>query len=372
MAGPGVIPRWIRPAPPGEADRIVGLWLLACALLVGLMVVVGGLTRLTNSGLSMVEWKPLTGFIPPLSEADWRVLFEKYKAFPEYQRVNATMDLAGFQGIFWLEFLHRLLGRAIGLAFLLPLLVFLARRRIPLGAAPRYLALFALGGLQGLLGWYMVKSGLVGRPDVSHFRLAAHMGLAVAILGALLVHALAHLSPRAPHARTRRPPGLPAALALTGATLVLGAFVAGTDAGLMYNTFPLMGGQWIPDGIATLAPWWMNPLENIITIQFQHRWMAVLTVAVVCAAGLRAMAATPAARLPARLMVAAALAQATLGVSTLVLSVPLPLASAHQTGAVVLIALILWTIWESHRPPLRSGGLEISHPHRTTYGQRPI
>jgi cytochrome c oxidase assembly protein subunit 15 len=316
------------------------------------MVIIGGLTRLTDSGLSMVEWKPLTGFIPPLGEAKWMDLFEKYKQFPEYQRVNGGMDLEGFKGIFWLEFIHRVLGRVIGLTFALPLLAFLITRRIPLISAPRYGVLFLLGGLQGLLGWYMVKSGLVSRPDVSHLRLAAHMGLAVVILGALFTHALAHVSPRASFTKRRPLGGLPLALALIGVTLTLGAFVAGTDAGLMYNTFPLMNGQWIPDGILTLDPWWMNAVENIITIQFLHRWMAIVTVTVVVAVGLGLLRdGPPEAQIPARLMIAAVLIQATLGMATLVLAVPVPLASAHQTGAIVLVTLTLWTAWESHRPP---------------------
>ncbi|MCF8480569.1 MAG: COX15/CtaA family protein [Rhodospirillum sp.] len=372
MSGPGLLRRWFSPAPPEEAERAVGLWLLLCAGLVGLMVIIGGLTRLTDSGLSMVEWKPLTGFIPPLGETQWSDLFEKYKQFPEYQRVNGGMDLEGFKGIFWLEFIHRVLGRLIGLTFALPFLAFLITRRIPPRSAPRYGFLFILGGLQGLLGWYMVKSGLISHPDVSHLRLAAHMGLAVVILGALLTHALAHLSPRAPFTHRHPLKGLLLALALIGTTLTLGAFVAGTNAGQMYNTFPLMNGQWIPDGILTLDPWWLNAFENIITIQFLHRWIALLTVAVVIAVGLRVLRdGPPGAHLPARLMIAAVLVQATLGLATLLLVVPLALASAHQTGAIVLVTLTLWATWESHRPPARPRK-QTQPPIQMEYGKRPI
>ncbi len=344
------LPVWLRPAPQTEAHRAVGLWLLACAGLVLAMIVVGGLTRLTNSGLSMVEWKPLTGLLPPLSEAAWQDLFAKYQQYPEFQRINTHMTLADFQGIFWLEFIHRVLGRVVGLAFALPLVAFLVLRVIPWRAAPRYLLLFALGGLQGLLGWWMVRSGLVGRPDVSHFRLAAHLGLAFLIMGVLVTHALAHLDPRAPQTdRTvtgirRR---LLLALSLVSITVIFGAFVAGTDAGLMYNTFPAMNGQMIPDGVLEIDPWWLNPLENIITIQFLHRWLAIatlITVLVAVAAVHRAADALPHAIVPARLMAGVVVAQVCLGIATLLLHVPVALASLHQTGAALLFGATIWTL----------------------------
>ncbi|KAA5606324.1 heme A synthase [Roseospira marina] len=310
------------------------------------MVVVGGLTRLTESGLSIVEWRPFTGVVPPLTEAAWQVLFDAYKQYPEFQRVNPDMTLAGFQGIFWLEFVHRLLGRLIGLAFLLPLLWFWIRGAIPRGYHARLVGLFVLGGLQGVLGWVMVQSGLVDRPDVSPIRLAAHLGLAVVIYAAMLWVALDLL--RGPPALalaeriwTRRLGGL--ALALAGATLIAGALVAGYKAGLSFNTFPRMAGQWVPFGVLHLEPWWRNPFENIITIQFQHRVLALVTLLAVLAFAVAAWRApvSSGTRWAVRLLPVMILAQVGLGIATLLLYVPTPLASAHQAGALALVTLLV-------------------------------
>nr|WP_281392956.1 COX15/CtaA family protein [Roseospira goensis] len=330
------------------------MWLLACAALVALMVGLGGLTRLTESGLSIVDWRPITGILPPLGEADWQALFARYQQSPEFRLVNTDMTLDGFKGIFWLEYLHRLLGRLIGLAFLGPLVWFWVRGAIPAGYHGRLVALFGLGGLQGVLGWLMVQSGLVDRPDVSHLRLAAHLGLAVVIYGALLWVALdlwrgpppaTHPPGRAPAiTATRRLARL--ALALTAVTVLAGALVAGLKAGLSFNTFPRMAGQWVPDGLGHLAPWWRNPIDNVITVQWQHRLLALLTLAAVLAtawAGRRVPAAG-ADRWPLRLLTPAALLQVGLGIATLLLLVPIPLAVAHQAGALVLVTLLVWTL----------------------------
>lgn len=317
--------------------KAVGTWLMVCCALVAAMVVVGGLTRLTHSGLSMVEWKPFTGFLPPMDDAAWQALFDKYKQFPEFRLINKDMTLDGFKGIFWLEFLHRVLGRVIGLVFLLPLLWFLVRRQLSKPLAARLVGYFVLGGLQGVLGWVMVRSGLVDRPDVSHYRLAAHLGLALVIFALMFREALRLLDPHP----VRTVPGLRRAtawlLGLIAVTVIAGAFVAGLEAGLSYNTFPLMNGQLIPDGLAVFDPWWLNPLENTVTVQFQHRMLALLTTvaAVACAWWGREFWAFRAVGL-------VALLQATLGVLTLLHEVPVGLASAHQAGAVVLLAAALW------------------------------
>ncbi|MQX35020.1 COX15/CtaA family protein [Roseospira navarrensis] len=336
----------------GPRPRAVGLWLLGCAGLVGGMVLLGGLTRLTESGLSIVDWRPVTGLLPPLTEAEWQARFLAYQDSPQFRQVNSAMTLDGFKGIFWLEYLHRLLGRLIGLAFLLPLVWFWVRGTIPKGYHAKLVGLFVLGGLQGLMGWLMVQSGLVDRPHVSHLRLAAHMGLAVVILAALLWVALDLLrgppeSTEAAHpslAGTRRLARL--ALALTGVTILAGALVAGLDAGLSFNTFPLMAGQWIPDGLGHLEPWWRNALDNVIAVQWQHRWLAIVTVALVLGVAWQGLR-TPlqgADRWPFRLLPVAALGQAALGVSTLLLAVPIPLAVAHQGGALAITTLLVWAL----------------------------
>jgi len=328
----------------GNRDRAIAAWLLACCALVVLMIVVGGITRLTHSGLSIVEWQPLLGAIPPLSEADWVVLFDKYKLTPEYQKVNAGMPLEGFKAIFWWEYLHRLLGRGIGVAFLLPYLWFLFRRAIHGALAWKLAGIFVLGGLQGAMGWYMVKSGLVDDPRVSHFRLTAHLGLAFVILGAMLWVAMGLLSPAAaqpdPSLRGRRVlswhvVGFVALMVLTG------GLVAGLRAGHAYNTFPLMDGQVIPPGILQLDPWWKNFFWNVATVQFDHRlfaWALAFTVPLLwwkC----RAIAE---ARLSTTVLLGVLALQIVLGISTLLLSVPVALGVAHQGVAALVLCAALW------------------------------
>ena len=336
-------------------DRAVALWLLAVAAMVFVMVVIGGLTRLTHSGLSIVEWRPLTGWLPPLSEAEWRRIFEEYRRFPEYQQLNAGMSLDAFKGIFWLEFVHRLWGRLIGLAFAVPLAVFLARGWIDRRLIPKLLAMFVLGGLQGVLGWYMVKSGLVDRPDVSPYRLTAHLGAALLIYAYMLWVAFGLLAPHPSPAPRRLALAAAGLTALVAVTAVSGGFVAGLDAGFAYNTFPLMDGQLIPDHLFGLTPVYLSFFEDVTTVQFTHRWLALTTAALIAAFWVAARHAGLAARarLATHVLAAATAGQVTLGIATLLLVVPVPLAAAHQAGAVVLLTAALWVAFELRLPLLK-------------------
>ncbi len=308
------------------------------------MVVLGGVTRLTGSGLSMTDWKPIMGILPPLSDADWQARFELYQQTPEFRKINAHMNVEAFKGIFWLEYLHRLLGRTIGIAFFVPFMVFLARGDIALRRSGKYWLMFILGGLQGLMGWYMVKSGLVDVPHVSQYRLTAHLSLAFLVFGYMLWVALSHVYPGG--IRDRHPWfGRTAALtALICVTIMSGGFVAGLDAGLVYNTFPTMGGQWLPAGLLALDPYWRNAFDNLTTVQFDHRVLALTTLASVLAFWLlRARARFSARSLAAtHVLLGIVLMQVTLGVSTLLLRVPLALAAAHQAVAMLLFASALY------------------------------
>ena len=391
----------VRRVPP----RAVGWWLIACAALVFAMVVLGGLTRLTGPGLSMVRWHPVSGVLPPVGEEAWRREFDAYRASPEYRLVNRGMSLARFKRIFWMEYAHRMLGRGVGIAFLIPFLAFLAMRAIPGAMVPRLAGVFVLGAAQGVLGWYMVRSGLVDEPRVSQYRLAAHLSLAVLIHVWLLVLGLRVLDAGAAERRNgvvdagipercggagddrvpgrcgggdpgaRGPgdhvlaagvPGRRGDADASGApgrrgdagtarwlvlaagvtvfvTLVAGAFVAGLKAGHVYPTFPKMGGFWAPPGMFEASPWWRNLFENPVTAQFAHRALALAS----CLAVLAAWSASLVAGVPrqarpwAHASLLAVAVQAALGVSTLLLHVPVPLAAGHQAGAVVLLACLV-------------------------------
>lgn len=327
--------------PATAAHRQIAVWLLVVAGLVFAMVVLGGVTRLTNSGLSMVEWRPVTGWIPPLSEADWQAEFQKYQQFPEYQKLNRGMTLAGFKQIFWLEFWHRVLGRLLGFAFAVPFLVFLVRRAIDRSILPRLLLIFALGASQGVLGWLMVASGLVDHPDVSHYRLTAHFGLAVIIFGTILWTAWGLWSPRA-QSPLRHPLGgfAHGVLVLLFLQLLSGGLVAGLDAGFAYNTWPLMGDSFVPEGLGRLEPWWLNVLENVTTVQFQHRMGAYLVTLLIALLWWRANAAGLGA--PAHALAAALLLQMILGILTVVMIVPVSIGVMHQAGGLVLFTATLW------------------------------
>ena len=340
-------------ARPFQHDRVIGLWLALCCLTIFAMVVLGGVTRLTGSGLSMVEWQPILGVLPPLSEAEWQETFAKYREYPEYKLKNLGMDLAGFKDIFWLEYFHRLLGRGIGLLFGLPFLYFLMRRRVDAALTPSLVGLFVLGGLQGLMGWYMVKSGMVDDPHVSQYRLTAHLLLAIFIYAWMfwLVMDLLRGRDRVRVDNAWASGGY-VLIGLVLLTIASGGFVAGLRAGFTFNTFPLMNGQWVPDGILLLEPAWLNLFENIITVQFNHRVLAMLI------AGLTVlfwwMARRRTGSVPVRraldLLLAAVVLQIALGISTLLLVVPIPLAAAHQAGAVLLLTAVLNATHQLRRP----------------------
>lgn len=340
-------------------NRAVVIWLLICCALIYAMIVLGGVTRLTGSGLSMVDWDPIMGTIPPLSERDWQSVFAQYKQFPEYQKVNRGMSLAEFKGIFYFEYAHRVLGRLIGLAFLAPLLVFIALGHIKRAMIPRFVIMFILGGLQGLMGWFMVKSGLVDRPSVSQYRLTAHLLLALFIYGFILWSALCMWRGTARRASNQlgyRFGWLVVALLLV--MIASGGFVAGTRAGFVYNTFPLMAGAWVPEGLWSLAPWWRNLFENVVTIQFTHRVLAVLVAVVVvayCWGAVRGSSRDPGVRTTAWLTLAALGLQITLGITTLVYQVPVILGASHQAGAVALFTVLMlhlhWRKFESNPVP---------------------
>jgi cytochrome c oxidase assembly protein subunit 15 len=332
------------------SDRIVQFWLVAVALLVLCMIAVGGATRLTDSGLSITEWQPILGAIPPMNEAHWLEAFEKYRQIPEYHLVNKGMSLEEFKFIYWWEWGHRFLGRIIGLAFAIPLIFFAMRGMLRPGALAKYLGVLALGGLQGGIGWYMVSSGLADRVDVSHYRLALHLSVAFLILGVLVWLAMDLREERA-----RPSIGLPAGaapLALAIVVLVfgqvaLGAFVAGLKAGLVYNTWPLMNGMVIPDDLFQFTPWAQNFVENPTTVQFNHRLVAYVVVALGLWHGIAVArsATSEEIRVSAMLVAAALLAQMALGIITLLHAVPIGLGIAHQGFAAIVLALAVRHLW---------------------------
>ncbi|MDW8445382.1 MAG: COX15/CtaA family protein [Acetobacteraceae bacterium] len=324
-----------------SSDRAVGLWLLAVAAMVLVMVALGGATRLTGSGLSIMEWRPLTGWLPPLSEAEWQRLFDLYRTIPQYRLVNQGFGLEGFKRIFWLEYFHRVWGQLIGVVFAGGLIWLWASRRIRRGLMPRLLLLFALGGLQGFLGWFMVASGFFEhRTAVSPYRLVLHLGMAFLIFSLLLATALALLRPapaEAADAWLRR--GTVAVGVVAILTMVAGGFVAGTRAGFVYNTFPLMDGRLVPAGYGDLSPWVLNLTENLAAVQFNHRLLATLALAGALALGWRALRAPPSAGRGAVLLFAAlVVAQYALGVATLLWVVPVGLGTLHQTMALLVLA----------------------------------
>ncbi len=338
-------------APRTDSAPAIAYWLFACAAMVFAMAVIGAITRLTGSGLSMVEWRPLIGALPPLSEAEWQRVFDLYRETPEYQKVNAGMGLEAFKQIFFWEWFHRLWGRSIGLVFALPFAWFWLTGRIARPLLPRLVGLLILGGLQGVLGWFMVKSGLVDRPSVSHYRLAAHLGLAVLIYALLMWQAWALLSDTAATASAALRRHIVAATALVAVTMLWGAFVAGLDAGLAYNTFPLMDGRLLPPEAWNLVPLWLNPLDNTALVQFIHRWLAIGTAIAVLTLWLRARTASSPLRLATAMAAIVAVLQVLLGIATLLAEVPVALGAAHQAGALVLLTALLWCVYVTRRNP---------------------
>jgi heme a synthase len=332
----GAAPTGFEPA----AARALRAWLWVVALFVLAIVVVGGATRLTESGLSITEWNPVLGVIPPLSEAEWLVEFEKYRQIPEYQQINRGMSLDAFKTIYWWEWTHRLLGRLVGFVFAVPFVIFAVRGWISRSMMPRLGLLFVLGGLQGVVGWWMVASGLTERTDVSQYRLATHLTLACIILAATVWIAEGF---RPHRLRFSEATGLRfAALLIVALTLLqifLGGLVAGLNAGLVYNTWPLMDGDFVPAGLLAQAPWWINFFENHTTVQFVHRIgaYALLAAAAYNLVAVHRRALEPATIRRSRLLLALVVLQAGIGIATLLLVVPMSLALAHQTLAAVLL-----------------------------------
>jgi len=310
------------------------------------MVVLGGVTRLTGSGLSMVDWKPVTGVLPPLTEAEWLKTFEMYQQSPEFQKVNSHMDVEAFKGIFWLEFLHRLLGRLIGVVFFVPFLVFAAKGYIGKHEWPKYSLMFVLGGMQGLIGWYMVKSGLVDNPHVSQYRLTAHLIAAFLIYAYMFWVALSLLFPPRSADRHAWYGKTLALTALITVTIISGGFVAGLKAGKIYNTFPKMGEYWIPPDFLALEPAWRNFFDNMATVQFDHRILAITTFALIVAywANLRKSELPARVRRGVNALLHTAVLQVALGISTLLLVVPVLLAATHQAVAMLLFTIALYLV----------------------------
>jgi len=326
-------------------NKAIATWLLICCGMVFAMIVLGGVTRLTGSGLSMAEWRPIMGVVPPLTDAEWQRVFEIYQQTPEFQKVNSHFDVDDFKGIFWLEYLHRLLGRLLGFVFALPLVYFVVRKYISLRELPWYLLMLALGGAQGLIGKIMVASGQVDAPHVSHYRLTAHLGAALLVYAMMLWRSLSLLHPadenRARHSRYRKT--LPLTTLIT-ITVLSGGFVAGLKAGLVYPTFPMMGQYWFPPELFSLEPWWRNFLDNRTTVQFDHRLLAIATFVLIVVYWFRARQIDlPArARRSTNALLHTAVLQVILGISTLLLAVPVWLAASHQAVAVLLFTVALY------------------------------
>jgi cytochrome c oxidase assembly protein subunit 15 len=329
-------------------DRAISHWLLVCLFLIFFMVVLGGVTRLTGSGLSMVNWHPIHGTIPPLTSAQWDEEFSFYQQSPEFKKINHAMNVDDFKSIFLFEYSHRLLGRVIGLVFFVPFVYFWWRKKIKPGLTPKLLTMFVLGGFQGLLGWYMVKSGLVNNPHVSQYRLTAHLVSAILIYGFILWTWLNLRCPK--NLQRSQDPQLNrwcqlsfALLCLVLLTIVSGGFVAGLKAGQIFNTFPLMGGQWIPEGVLALSPWYMNPFENKVTVQFVHRVLAIGTAVLLLLWYIKGRSQFEGQLLTRSfkwigMMV---IIQVSLGLSTLLFHVPVPIAAMHQAGALLLFSAML-------------------------------
>ncbi len=333
-----------------SADRQIAIWLFTVAGFVMLMVLIGGLTRLTDSGLSITEWAPIRGALPPFTHADWLVEFEKYKQIPEYQLVNLGMSLAEFKFIYWWEWGHRFLGRIVGLVFFIPFVVFLLQKKITRAQLLPLLGLFALGGLQGFMGWYMVASGLTERVDVSQYRLAMHLGLALIIFACSLWLALSYWRGNAGQGSFARHSKWAAFIVF--AVLMqslMGALVAGIDAGKTYTDWPLMDGDFIPSGLFAQQPFWLNFFENHLTVQFDHRMIAYALSGLIGWHIYRVLRAKPdeikgdaaalSAKLSAKWLGGALALQIVLGISALMLAVPIWLGAAHQLGAVALLAI---------------------------------
>ncbi|MBS0473150.1 MAG: COX15/CtaA family protein [Proteobacteria bacterium] len=330
-----------------RSRRAVAIWLFAVAAIILGMIVVGGLTRLTGSGLSITQWDPIMGAIPPLNDAKWQDAFAKYRQIPQYIEQNSGMSLAAFKGIFWWEWTHRLLGRLLGVLFFVPFVWFAWTGGIKRSEWPRMIGLFLLGGLQGLVGWWMVMSGLETRVSVAPYRLATHLGVALILLIAMVWTALEYLRlPRKPeHSLTW--PRLPVVLtAMVYVQMLLGALVAGLHAGLIYNTWPSMNGRVFPEDAFFASPWWINVFENPGLAQFDHRMGAYLVAIVAIVVGLAARRANGLARRSGTALMHLTLLQIVLGITTLLMQAPEYLAAAHQFLAALILCTAVWHVFE--------------------------
>lgn len=339
----------IKDVDRGETQKKIAVWLFLCCGLILTTVMLGGLTRLTQSGLSMVDWQPLS-VLPPMDNEGWERVFTDYQRFPEFKLKNSSMVLKDFKKIFWLEYVHRLMGRIIGVSFLMPFLWLLSRGKIGSNLSLRLTGVLLLGTIEGIMGWVMVQSGLANQPDVSQYRLVIHLGLALLIYALLLWIALGLIQPR----KSSKPltisktflKTLTGALGLVTSTLLSGGFVAGLDAGLIYNSFPMMNGEVIPQTLMSVDPWYLNFFENTVTVQFQHRLLAMISLAVILLLwGWSWILSLPAsARIAIALFAIIAVTQVTLGIMTLLLAVPTALAAVHQLCAFALFTSGLVTV----------------------------
>lgn len=328
-----------------ENEKFVIAWLVCSAIMIFLMVVIGGLTRLTESGLSIVEWQPIKGTLPPLNIEDWNKLFDQYKTSPQYQKVNAGMSLEQFKNIFWLEFIHRLAGRITGLVFLLPLVYFAFTKKIKKELISRLILIFLIGGFQGFIGWYMVKSGLANDPQVSQYRLALHLAIAFIIYGLIIWTIFDLLKIKKPLANKQIRNFSLFLTAIIFLQIISGAFVAGLDAGLIYNTFPLMDGKIIPDGMFIMEPKIKNYFENVTTVQFTHRLHALVVLLSTVSFWYvikNNYHQNGYLKTSVNLLVISLVIQLILGIFTLIYQVPIGLASLHQVNSLILFSVSLF------------------------------
>ena len=337
--------------PRRESPKSVGVWLFLCSIMVFVMMLIGAITRLTESGLSMVEWRPLFGWLPPIGDAEWQRVFSLYQQTSQYELANSHMLVDEFKTIFFWEYLHRVWGRLIGLVFALPLFFFYLKAMIPAGYKKHLLILLILGAIQGIIGWWMVKSGFVDRTEVSQYRLAIHLGMAFLILGYLVWLAIGLVYP-IESGRAAVPRGLRRLGAIAHevifVTILSGALVAGLRAGFAYNDWPFMDDQIFPDYYWELDPWWLNFFETIPAVQFDHRVFAYITIIFVAVLWVWANRVTlaPRAKLSINCLAAMLVIQVSLGISTLMLAVPIELAVMHQGGAALTFCIALWVMKE--------------------------
>ncbi|WP_085910080.1 COX15/CtaA family protein [Kiloniella majae] len=338
-----------------QQDRPIALWLLLCCGMILAMAVIGAITRLTESGLSIMVWEPFKGVLPPMNQGEWERMFDIYKQIPEYQQENLGMSLEEFKSIFWWEFIHRLWGRAIGVVFLLPFLWFLIRGTIRKPLIPHLILMFILGGLQGGLGWYMVASGFADRTDVSQYRLTAHLLMAFAIYAYIFWVAIGLLFPLPSRNSALASAKLHIPLCLipilVTITIASGGLVAGLNAGVIYNTFPLMDGEIIPDAYHALEPWYLNTFENIAAVQFNHRALAIttFTITLVIWGWSIILQRSSDLALAMNLLLLSAVVQVILGISTLLLVVPISLAAMHQAGGLLYLTASLYALYVVRR-----------------------